>query len=171
MPSVSEQLRQARQAQGLPVQQVVDITKIRTDHLLALEEGNFDVFSAPVYIKGFVRTYATLLKLDVPQVMVDLEAELRQNKKFAEPPPLSDEPRGVLDFFMLQLSKLDWQKGLIIVGVLACVIVGVSIIVMAKHHRKADPLSGLKPAMYQNTQRLSGEKLPLPRPAPAKKPQ
>ena len=92
-------------------------------------------------------------------------------EKFAEPPPFSEQPRGVLDFFMLQLSKLDWQKGLIIVGVLACVIVGVSIIVMARHHRKADPLSGLKPAMYQNTQRLSGEKLPLPRPAPAKKSQ
>src|SRR5882672_668861 len=113
MSTVSEQLRQARQAQGLTVQQVVEITKIRTDHLLAIEEGNFDVFSATVYVKGFIRSYATILKLDVPQLMAELDAELRQTQKFAEPPPLSDEPRGLLDFFAFQLSKVDWQKGAI----------------------------------------------------------
>jgi cytoskeletal protein RodZ len=162
MSTVSEQLRQARQAQGLSIQQVVEVTKIRTDHLLALEEGNFDVFPAPVYIKGFIRSYATLLKLEVPRLMAELDAELRQNQKFAEPPPLSDEPRGVLDFFALQLSKVDWQKGLIIAGVLLVLLVVFLVIYFAGHHRKADPLAGLKPAMYQNTQTLSGEKLPLP---------
>src|SRR5436305_8471736 len=110
MASVSEQLRQAREAQKLTVQQVAEITKIRTDHLRALEEGNFDVFSAPVYIKGFVRSCATILKLDVPQLMAELDAELVRTQKFSEPPPLSAEPKGVLDFVMLQLSKLDWQK-------------------------------------------------------------
>ncbi len=117
MSTVAEQLRQAREARNLTVQQVVEITKIRTDHLRALEEGNFDVFSAPVYIRGFVRTYSTLLKLDVPQIMAALEAELAQTTKFAEPPPLAERPRGVLDFLMLQLSKVDWRKGLIGLGV------------------------------------------------------
>ena len=168
MATVSEQLRQAREAQGLTVQQVVDITKIRTDHLLALEEGNFDVFSAPVYIKGFVRSYANILKLDVRQLILELDAELRQTEKFAEPPPLSDEPRGLLDFFTLQLSKLDLQRGLIIAGVLASLVVGFSLVLIVRHHRKADPLAGLKPAVYHNTQTLSGEKLPLP-PLPTKK--
>ena len=69
MATVAEQLRTAREAQKLMVHQIADITKIRTDHLRALEEGNFDVFMAPVYIKGFVRSYSTLLKLNVPQVM------------------------------------------------------------------------------------------------------
>src|SRR5437660_7654783 len=162
MPSVSEQLRQARESQKLTLQQVVDITKIRTDHLLALEEGNFDVFSAPVYIKGFVRSYATILKLNVPEVIAELDAELRQTEKFAEPPPLSHEPRGILDFFTLQLSKLDWQRGLIIGGVFVCLALGFSLVWVVKHHRTSDPLTGLKPAVYHNTQHLSGEKLPLP---------
>ena len=162
MPTVSEQLRQARLEQSLTVQQVVDITKIRSDHLRAIEDGNFDVFSAPVYIKGFIRSYANLLKLDVRQIMAELDAELRQTEKFAELPPLSDEPPRILDFLALQFSKLDWQKGVIIAGILGCMILAFSLIVMVKHHHKADPLSGLKPAVYQNTQRLSGEKLPLP---------
>src|SRR5215469_12264065 len=104
MSTVAEQLHQAREAKNLTVEQVAEITKIRTDHLRALEEGNFNAFSAPVYIRGFVSTYSTLLKLDVPRVMADLYGELGQTKKFAEPPPLSDHPRGTVDFVMLQLS-------------------------------------------------------------------
>jgi cytoskeletal protein RodZ len=164
MSAVSDQLRQARETQKLTVQQVAEVTKIRTDHLLALEEGNFDVFSAPVYIKGFVRSYATLLKLDVPKTMAALEAELGQSKKFSEPPPLSGPPRGVLDFIMLQLSKVDWRKGVIALAVLATFVVVISIVLIWRHNRTSDPLKGLKPGVYHSTQHVSGETLPLPAP-------
>ena len=76
MSSVAEQLRSGREAKNLTVHQVAEITKIRTDHIRALEEGNFSVFSAPVYIRGFVRSYAQVLKLDTMQVMSALETEL-----------------------------------------------------------------------------------------------
>ena len=102
MPTVAEQLRAGREAKKLTIPQVAEATKIRTDHIRALEEGNFNVFSAPVYIRGFVRNYATHLKLDVPQVMAALDAELGRTEKFNEPPPLVEEsktaarPRNVL---------------------------------------------------------------------------
>ncbi len=165
MPSVAEQLHQAREARHLTVQQVADITKIRTDHVRAIEEGNYSVFSAPVYIKGFVRTYSTLLKLDVPQVMAALDAELGQTKKFSEPPPLTDGPRGIIDVLMLQLSKLDWRKAAMMLGgavLLASIVVGT---VAWKHYRRTDPLKGLKPAVYQPPTKSAGETLPLPSPA------
>src|SRR3954453_21689068 len=106
MSTVSQELRAAREAQNLSVHQLGEITKIRTDHIRALESGDFDVFSAPVYIKGFIRTCATILKMDVPGVMARLDAELKVTEKFSEPPPLSDEPKSFVDFLMLQLSKL-----------------------------------------------------------------
>src|SRR5271167_3554132 len=109
MPTVAEQLRAGREARKLTIPQVAEATKIRTDHIRALEEGNFNVFSAPVYIRGFVRTYANLLKLDVARVMASLDAELRQTEKFREPPPLMEERKGALDFVTLQLSKLNWR--------------------------------------------------------------
>ena len=163
MSTVADQLRQAREARNLTVQQVVEITKIRTDHLRALEEGNFDVFSAPVYIRGFVRSYSTLLKLDVPQMMAALEAELAQTTKFAEPPPLAGHPRGLLDFIMLQLSKVDWRKGLIGLGVVVALVAVFSAWLSWRHR---DPLKGLQPGIYQSTQGVSGDTLPLPAPAP-----
>src|SRR6266571_9185286 len=84
MPTVAEQLRTSREAQGLTVYQIAEITKIRTDHVRALEEGNYEGFAAPVYIRGFVRNYAKLLKLDVPALMLRLDAELGQTERFHE---------------------------------------------------------------------------------------
>ena len=103
MATVGEQLRRAREARNLTVEQVAEITKIRTDHVRALEEGNYDVFSAPVYIKGFVRTYSTLLKEDVPATMAALEAELGQTHRFAEAPALAAP-------FMFALTRVITQR-------------------------------------------------------------
>lgn len=164
MSTVAEQLRQAREAKNLTVQQVAQITKIRTDHLVALEEGNFNVFSAPVYIRGFVRTYSALLKLDVPQVMADLDAELRATQKFAEPPPLAEGSHGVLDYLMLQLAMVDWRKAAIGLGVVVVLVVCFSAVGSWRRSRAANPLGDLKPGMYQSTQAMSGETLPLPPP-------
>ncbi len=168
MSTVAEQLHHAREAKRLTVEQVAEITKIRSDHLRALEEGNFDVFSAPVYIRGFVRTYSALLKLDVPQVMSALDAELRQTKKFAEPPSLTGEPKGVLDFITLQFSKLDWRKGVVVLSFAVVFFAALLGYVSWRHYRNADPLKGLKPAVYPATQHTSGQTLPLPN-QPAKR--
>jgi len=164
MSTVAEQLRCARQAQNLTLPQVGEITKIRTDHLRALEEGNFDVFPAPVYVRGFVRSYSTLLKLDVAQVMAALEGELANNKRFAEATAGSQPPRGLLDLLMLQLSKMDLRIGLAALGGGLLLLAFASGYLIWRHHRSVDPLKDLKPGRYQSTQSLSGETLPLPAP-------
>ena len=166
MPTVAEQLRTAREARKLTIHAIAETTKIRSDHIRALEAGDFNVFTAPVYIRGFVRTYATLLKLDVPQVMAALDTELRQTEKFREPPSLSGEPRGAVDFVMLQLSKVNWQKGLVLAGGAAAVLILIVIILVSRKQKPPDPLSGLPPAVYQPTQHQSGETLPLRSPPP-----
>ena len=164
MSTVAEQLRQAREAKNLTVQQIAEITKIRTDHIRAVEEGNFDVFSAPVYIRGFVRTYSTLLKLDVPQIMAALDTELGRTTKFAEPPPLAEHPRSVVDYVMLQLSRVDWRKWLIALGAVVVLVAIVWAWVAWRHH---NPLKGVKPGVYQSSPGTAGDTLPLPVPAPA----
>src|SRR5256714_13761030 len=123
MRTVAEQLRTSREAKGLTVYQVAEITKIKTDHVRALEEGNYAPFAAPVYIRGFVRTYGTLLRLDVPMLMTALEAELGQTEKFHEPPPLSDESSRFLDVVMLQLSKVNWRVALPSLGIALALLV------------------------------------------------
>src|SRR5271165_5453734 len=162
MPSVAEQLHLARESQKLTVYQVAEVTKIRTDHIRALEEGDFNVFSAPVYIRGFVRTYATLLKLDVGKIMEALDIELGQTEKFREPPPLTEETNKALDFVTLQLSKVNWRIAKLAVAGLVALIVLIVGAVIWRHHQKADPLANLSTGVYQPAQPSGGETLPLP---------
>lgn len=149
MSTVAEQLRQAREAKNLTVYQVADVTKIRTDHVRALEDGNYEVFSAPVYIRGFVRSYAGLLKLDVPAVMQLLDTELAKSTRHHEHPPLVQRRRTLLDVVMYQLSKVNWRIAipLLVVGVI--LLGGIWGYRIWRIHRDRDPLAGLGPGLYQ----------------------
>ena len=169
MSTVAVQLREARDARKLTIQQVAEATKIRTDHVRALEEGNYDVFAAPVYIRGFVRAYAQLLKLDPKQIMIELDAELSDTEKFCDPPPLSDRSNGVLDFITLQLSKVNWRKSVVVIIVLLVIGAVIGLISLLMHYRNADPLAGLPPAVYQPQQPGSGEVVPPPGTPPRRK--
>jgi len=159
MSEVGKQLEAARTALKLTVQQIADTTKIRTDHIRALEEGHFEVFSAPVYIRGFIRIYATQLKLNTSQIMSALDAELGQTEKFKQPPPLMEESNTLLDHAMFWLSKLNWRVGLM--GGAALILLLIVLLAGSawRHHSRSNPLAGLKPAMYQSAN--VGETLPL----------
>src|SRR5687768_3920779 len=160
MSTVAELLRTAREEQKLNIYQVAEITKIKTDHIRALEAGQYHAFSAPVYIRGFVRTYAKALKLDVTQVSAVLDSELAQTEKFSEPPPLGARPRGALDFVMLQLSKLNWRVMGTGLGV-GMVLLVLFFSLRGCGGRRSDPLKKLGPGLYQPTN-VTGELLPLP---------
>jgi cytoskeletal protein RodZ len=169
MATVGERLRNAREANKLSVYQVAEATKIRTDHIRALEAGEWDVFAAKVYIRGFVRTYAALLKLDEAETLAALEAELAQAGKFREPPPFRPEQRGALDTLMLQVSRVKWQFVLpfVVAGV-----VGLGGFIgyrLWQKHCAKDPAGGLKPGVYQPSPKDSGETLPLPPVAPERR--
>ena len=161
MPTVAEQLRAAREAKNLTIPQVAEATKIRTDHIRALEEGNFNVFSAPIYIRGSVRNYATHLKLDVPQVMAALDAELGRTEKFKEPPPLVEESKTPLDHAMFWLARLNWRVGVVGLVAVGIVLIGAFAGLAWRHHLRSHSAVNLPPAVYQSTN--SGETLPLPK--------
>lgn len=160
MPTVGEQLRTAREAQGLSLSQVSETTKIMSKHLADLEASEFDRFAAPVYIRGFVRTYAGILRLDVARVMADLEGELAKTERFREPPSLTGPARGPLDFIMLQVSRLNWRIILPLV-VLVVLVWGTRWVYRAwESHRSRDPLADLGPGLYTPPQ-PTGDILPL----------
>ncbi len=66
-----------REERGLTVEQVAAATRIGADHLRALEADNAGRIAAPVYAKGYLRTYAKYLGLDPD----DLAANLPERPK------------------------------------------------------------------------------------------
>jgi cytoskeletal protein RodZ len=161
MPTVAEQLRAAREAQGLTVYQIADATKIRTDHVRAMDEGDFDVFCALVFLRGFVRTYASSLKLDVPAIMASLDQELSGTEKFSELPPLTKERRGVLDWITYVLSRIHWSVALPLLLTVLLIIGAVFGYRAWRTHQSVNPLSTLGSGMNHD-QKSPGKTLPIP---------
>ena len=161
MSLVAEQLRAAREAQSLSLNQVANLTKMRADHILAIEEGRFDTFSATVYVRGSVKSLAGIYKLDQAPLLAQLDAELNGSEKFSEPPPLVESKKTVVDFFMLLFAKLNWKVGFVGLGVIAGVAVLALIFWAWHHHQTTDPLKDLPPAVYSPAS--SGNTLPLPK--------
>ena len=64
MESVGEFFRQVRETKGLTVDEVSSKTRIRSDFVRALEDGNFSKLPDQVFARGFVRSYARSLGLD-----------------------------------------------------------------------------------------------------------
>jgi hypothetical protein len=102
-----------------------------------------------------------MLKLDVPRLLADLEAELGQTQKFREPPPLTSKPRGPLDFVMLQLSRLNWRIVFAAAAIALFLVIGVSVI-RGRSRRTAEAPPDLGPALYQPKGELDAGTLPLP---------
>lgn len=63
--SAGEILKQARRKQGLSLDVVHEATKIPMDALKAIEEGYTTRIMSPFYYRGFIRMYASYLKVDV----------------------------------------------------------------------------------------------------------
>jgi cytoskeletal protein RodZ len=64
MESIGDFFKQVRETKGLTVDEVASKTRIRTDFVKALEEGNFAKLPDQVFARGFVRSYARSLGLD-----------------------------------------------------------------------------------------------------------
>ncbi|HZI32427.1 MAG TPA: helix-turn-helix domain-containing protein [Candidatus Binatia bacterium] len=161
MSTVAEQLRAAREAKNLTVEQVAETTKIRTDHIRALEEGNFNVFSAQIYIRGSVKNYSSMLKLDTPALLAALDAELDQTEKYSEPPPLVEPENTLVDRFTLLLAKVNWKMSFAVLAGIGAIVVLVISIWAWRHRHHGDSLKNLPPAVYQPGN--SGDTLPLPK--------
>ncbi len=68
MGELGELLRKTREAKGLSLAQVEEVTRIHSAYLQALEEEAYDRLPPLVYVKGFLKNYALYLDLDPQQV-------------------------------------------------------------------------------------------------------
>ncbi|CAG0926363.1 hypothetical protein TFLX_00033 [Thermoflexales bacterium] len=75
MTDIGSQLRAAREAQGLTLEQTFKATRIKTSFLEAIEANQFHVLPGPVQARGFVRSYANYLGLDGEHLASVLDAD------------------------------------------------------------------------------------------------
>jgi cytoskeleton protein RodZ len=99
---LGEQLRDARIALGLSIEDMAASLRIRRVYLAALEEGRVRELPAPAYVLGFVRTYARALGLDDDDMVrrfreaASSAPQRRTDLIFPEPVPERGIPAGVV---------------------------------------------------------------------------
>lgn len=80
-PSIGAQLAAQREARGWTVEQVAGQLNFAVRQVQALEEDNFSALPGMVIVRGFIRAYAKLLKMDATPLLAMLATE-------ALPPPI-----------------------------------------------------------------------------------
>ncbi|HCF52565.1 MAG TPA: DUF4115 domain-containing protein, partial [Bacillus sp. (in: Bacteria)] len=81
MTELGQKLKEAREAKGLTIDQLHEITKIQKRHLVAIEEGNYDVLPGAFYARAFIKQYADAVGLNGEELLVEHQSTIPQSEK------------------------------------------------------------------------------------------
>ncbi|KAB7642266.1 helix-turn-helix domain-containing protein [Bacillus sp. B3-WWTP-C-10-D-3] len=81
MTELGQKLKEARGTKGLSIDQLHEITKIQKRHLVAIEEGNYDVLPGAFYARAFIKQYADTVGLNGEELLVEYQSTIPQSEK------------------------------------------------------------------------------------------
>ncbi len=110
-------LKAARERQGFTLAQVEEATKIRQRFLQALEDNDTTVLGGDIYVRGFVKNYASFLGLNPNELLPPTEDVV---------PIITPQPGGETEILSLPLRDTSFPFGRILLMVSAFVLLGVA---------------------------------------------
>lgn len=162
---IGERLRSARQALGLSLEEIENVTHIRRSYLEALEREAFELLPGPAYTRGFLRAYAACLGLP-PEDVLD-----RYPSTTPGSVPQRESPVEVRITPALRMSPV--RRAVIGVGLLAAlgvVFVGIVLYIQVREFAQTAPQgsSGGGAPLPSPTTPTTKPPAPATRPAPAR---
>jgi transcriptional regulator with XRE-family HTH domain len=85
MGGLGEDLRAAREARNLSLSDVSERIHIRSVYLQSLEDEDWGAIAAPVYVRGFLRTYARFLGVDAEAAVAKFNDAIPEASHTAPP--------------------------------------------------------------------------------------
>jgi transcriptional regulator with XRE-family HTH domain len=101
MQTIGERLEEARKKKGISIREAAEATKIRGEYLQKFEGNQFDIGLTDLYTRGFLRGYASYLKLPTDRLLSDYTALRGGEPRIRQP---SREVYGRMD---LAISTAD----------------------------------------------------------------
>jgi cytoskeletal protein RodZ len=151
---LGERFRAAREERGLTLSEVGEQLRIRSVYLAAIEEENWKAIGAPVYIRGFLRTYARFLGLDPEEAVGEF------NSASGVAPSSAPAPEIRISSGQRSMAPLLW-----IAGIIAIVLIGFVIYVYVSPPRGVTiAQQSSAPAVSPSAAAVTAH--PAPRPQP-----
>ncbi len=111
--AIGARLRDARIARKLKPEEVARALHLDVEVIRALESGDMAALPAPIFVQGYVRSYARLVGLPEAELMREY------SRRHAEPPPLSVIGAGDrLPLFRLPSARLVRRVILVMLGLI-----------------------------------------------------
>lgn len=120
--SLGERFRAAREQRGLTLSDAAEHLRIRSVYLAAIEEENWPAIGAPVYTRGFLRTYARYLNLDPEEAVADYNAASGAPGAAAGLAGGSAPARSLRSEAPTSMKWLLWVAGVVALGLIGFVI-------------------------------------------------
>lgn len=104
--SAGQTLARARREAGLSIEDIAQQLKFAPRQINALEQGRIEDLPGTTYVRGMVRGYARLLKLDAGELVARVSESLaapdanRLAARYTQPVPFSDASRRVNVFYV-----------------------------------------------------------------------
>jgi cytoskeletal protein RodZ len=117
MGELGNTLSRARRARAITLEDVERDTHVSRRYLQALENEDFSIFPAPVYARGFLRTYARYLGLN-PEELLRVFPSVELTVDLAPLPSVSRPPE--------QLINVNW----LVAGVVAIFLLGAGLLLL-----------------------------------------
>jgi cytoskeleton protein RodZ len=116
--AVGAELRSAREALGLSLSEVAHQLKLAPRQVEALEAGRFEALPGATFVRGMLRNYARLLKLEPEPLLESLSGRFeapdanRLAARYSQPVPFSDNARrSTFVYLGLSLAVLTLGGG------------------------------------------------------------
>lgn len=117
MKEIGEELKQAREQNGVLIEEAAEDLNLRVSQIENIEEGNLKAFKDVYYLKCFIRDYAKYLGLDEEKIMdevneyffeatskipiaeiekasLEKQKEQKQEKKIVSPYTMDEKPKS-----------------------------------------------------------------------------
>ncbi|OEG00469.1 hypothetical protein BHF71_00760 [Vulcanibacillus modesticaldus] len=135
MEDIGQTLKELRIKKGLSIEDIQEMTKIRSRYIQAIEDGNLDKLPGQFYAKAFIKSYAEVLELD-PAILKEYQESLPK-------PDLENIPIRSNYILESKTSKLgNWLRVSLVYVLITMIIVFVYIFYVKYSNDQDEDLRG-----------------------------
>ena len=162
MTELGNRLKEAREAKGLSLDDLQEITKIQKRYLVGIEEGNYEMMPGKFYVRAFIKQYCEAVGLDSEEIFeqyksnvpVTHQEELPELSRVQTRKTVSASQSKIIDMIPKVLG------GVVVIGVAVLIYVWMSNAMGDSKNEQAEDTKQSENVGFNESEEFSKEKEP-----------